>query len=205
MQGYDIYRTYLATKKHFTVENFDFFKYNGKTRVSLDTYKKRSDFYFFETLSRKLNDEEVREYLLSTFVLSKDTSKVWIGDIKTNGKSNWSKWVKTWQSIDYTFEQEMESLHDYMKENDYSFDGIFDCSDGHPHLLKLHIRGMLCIETMLILDICMGYVVRWDKVLKDPLWQGISMKIRKYKPFVSVSKTKYKEILRGIFTKTRPE
>lgn len=200
MQGYDIYRTYLATKKHFTVEAFDYFKYHGKVKASVDAYKNRKDFYFFETLSRKLNDEEVREYLLSSFVLSSDCSKVWIGDIKVNGKSNWSKWTSTWQSIDYTFEQEMEALHDYMEEKNYTFDEIFDCTNGHPHLLKLHIRGMVCLESMLILDICMGYVVRWDKVLKDPLWQGISMKIRKYKPFVSVNKTKYKGVLRGIFT-----
>lgn len=199
MHGYDVYRTYLATKKHFTTENFDFFKYNGKTRASEDKYKQRADFYFFETLAKKLNDDEIREYLLSSFVASSDTSKVWIGDIKNNGKSNWAKWSKTWQSINYTFRDEMETLKNYMDQGGCTFDQLFDCSHGHPELLKMHIRGMVCTESMMILDICLGYIVQWDKVLKDPLWQGISMKIRKYKPFVSINKKDYKQKLREVF------
>ncbi len=35
MTGFDCYRTYLAFKNHFTKDNFDYFKYGGKTKRCL--------------------------------------------------------------------------------------------------------------------------------------------------------------------------
>ena len=37
MTGFDCYRTYLAFKNHFTRDKFDYFKYGGKTNVSMST------------------------------------------------------------------------------------------------------------------------------------------------------------------------
>ena len=34
MTGFDCYRTYLAFKNHFTKDNFDYFKYGGKTNAT---------------------------------------------------------------------------------------------------------------------------------------------------------------------------
>lgn len=205
MSGYDVYRSYLAMKKHFTTEGFDYFKYHGKTRASEESYKKRSDFYFFETLSRKLTDQEVKEYLLSSFVLAEDPSNVWIGYIKDKGKTNWSEWQRTWQSIDYRFQQDMELVKDYMDKKGYTFDQMFDCSAGHPPLFMLHVSNKISTESMMILDKCLGYVVRWDKVLKDPLWRFSSMRIRKYKPFVTIDKQHYIQQLREIFAPVKPD
>ena len=77
--GFDVYRTYLAMKQHFTKPNFDFFQYDGRVNVKESTYQQRNDFYFFETLARKLTALEVKEYLLASL---RSTDKVWIGDIK---------------------------------------------------------------------------------------------------------------------------
>ena len=82
MQGLDCYRTYLAMKQHFTNPKFDFFKYDGKVKAREEKYQERTDFYFFETLARKLSDQEVREYMLASFISAGDPTKVWIGDIK---------------------------------------------------------------------------------------------------------------------------
>ena len=60
MTPFDVYKTYLAFKNHFTKENYDYFKYCGKSRASLDSFHKRKDRYFFERTSRQKNDEEIK-------------------------------------------------------------------------------------------------------------------------------------------------
>lgn len=190
--GYDIYRQYLAFKLHFSNPKFDFFESNGKTNAKETTYQQRNDFWFFEILSKKLNDNEVNEYLLASFVSSETPQKVWIGDIKTEGKEKWLKWQGRQASLPYIFTQDIERL----KEND--FNSWFDTSKGHPYLLKTFIRDRISLESLIILDIIIPFMLYWDRDLKDPLWQTLSFKIKKYKPFLSINKDKYKKILKDI-------
>ena len=79
MSPYDVYTTYLAMKKHFTDAKFDFFRYNGKTRASIAAFNKRRDKYFFERMSRKLSDDEVKMYFIANFIATENPSAVWVG------------------------------------------------------------------------------------------------------------------------------
>ena len=92
--GFVVYRTFLAMKQHFSNPKYDFFMYDGKVNAKESTYQARNDFYFFESLAKKLTPIEVKEYLLSNFVYSENPSKVWIGEIKRNGKKSDKK--KIW-------------------------------------------------------------------------------------------------------------
>jgi hypothetical protein len=49
---------------------------------------------------------------------------------------------------------------------------------------------------MVILDIILGYVKNFDKKLEDPVWETVSLKIKKYKPFLNINVQKYKSILK---------
>ena len=199
MQGLDVYRTYLGMKQHFTNPDFDFFKYDGKVKASEKKYQERSDFYFFETLSRKLSDQEIKEYLLSSFVASDDPSKVWIGDIKRSGKDCWLAWQKQRQSEQYLVNQDLDGLVQCMEEKGYTFNDLFETVGGHPPLLKLFIQRSISLETLIILDMVLGFMRKWDKCFRDPLWQGISFKVRKYKPFLSINKNKYTKLIKDKF------
>ena len=52
-QGYNAYITYLAIKQHFTSPEYDFIKYNGKVRASKDSFLKRRDKFFFDSIMVK--------------------------------------------------------------------------------------------------------------------------------------------------------
>ena len=199
VHGFDVYRTYLAMKMHFTKENFDFFQYDGKVNAKEETYQQRSDFYFFETVARKYEDQEIKEYLLASFVLADDPTKVWIGDIKRVGKDNWLVWQRQIQSRSYNFEQDLGRLVEHMEASELSFNQLFETSGGHPPLLKLHLKGVISLDTLIIMDMVLKFIPQWDKNLKDPLWQMISFKIKKYKPFMSIKTNKYKEMLQQRF------
>ena len=198
--GFDVYRTYLAMKQHFTKPGFDFFKYEGRVNVKESTYQQRNDFYFFETLARKLTAQEVKEYLLASFVLSSNPAKVWIGDIKRSGKEKWALWQRTNQSLKYYIEQDLGVITNYIHQTESSFNDLFMANGGHPPLLRLHLKGHVRLETLMILDMVLGFMIRWDKELDDPVWNPLSLKIKKYKPFVSIPVKEYRQLMREKFS-----
>ena len=199
MHGFDVYRTYLAFKQHFSKENFDFFEYNGKVKAKETTYHARKDFYFFETLARKHSDQEIKEFFLASFVQADDPAKVWIGDIQRNGKAACVVWQKLHESLTYAFKQDLNRVAQHMETQTCSFNNLFETLGTHPPLLRLFIKRSITLETLVILDMTLGFTRQWDKELRDPLWAGISMKIKKYKPFLSLNTKRYKEILKETF------
>ena len=51
MQPIDAYLMYCAMKAHFDKNDYDFVKYNGKSKVSRDSFYKRNDRVFFVKLN----------------------------------------------------------------------------------------------------------------------------------------------------------
>ena len=188
----DVYKTYLAFKNHFTKKSYNYFKYGGKSKASVQAYNKRKDRYFFERMSRKKSDEEIKDYFLANFVECDDPDRLWIGEIISSGEDNLKSWMKRSQTMSYMFKTEVEVFIN--KEN---FQQLFTIKgQSHPEVLKKYLQGALSIETMVILDIILEYVKNFDKKLEDPVWETVSLKIKKYKPFLNINVNKYKSILK---------
>ena len=200
IHGFDVFRMYLAMKLHFTKENYDYFESNGKARANEENYQQRNDFYFFETLARKYTKEEIQELLFASFFVSEEPSKVWIGSIKKSGKDCWLAWKKAQQSLTYTFEQDTKSMVGVMATEGYTFNTFLSSVEQtHPPLLKLLIKRRVNLETFIVMDIVLGFTKQWDKNLHDPLWENISLKVKKIKPFLSIDSNKYRHILKEKF------
>ena len=193
MTPYDVYTTYLAMKKHFTDVKYDFFRYNGKTRSSVSAFNKRRDKYFFERMSRKLSDDEIKMYFIANFVATDNPSSVWVGEIMQSGERNYQQLAKKYQSLTYTFSQECSELFE-----NQDLPKIFDCSKGHPPVLKAYLSGDISVETVTILDLIFDYTKVLDKKLTDPVWETVSLKIKKYKPFINIDVAKCKKVLRDL-------
>ena len=43
MMPFDAYRCYLSLKNHFTKDHYDYIKYRGKTRATVQAFYKRND------------------------------------------------------------------------------------------------------------------------------------------------------------------
>ena len=188
---FECYKTYVAMKQHFTKDKYDYFKYGGKSRASATSFKNRKDRYFFERMSRKKSDEQIVQYFISNFISTEDPSKVWIGEIIQNGETNFQDWQKRNQSLAYVFGDEIERVF-----KGSSFDSYFDGNGQHPKILKEYLKGEISIETLVILDKILGYVERFDKKILDPIWDAVSLKIKKYKPFLNIDVPRYKKILK---------
>ena len=199
MTGFDCYRTYLAFKNHFTRDKFDYFKYGGKTNVSMSTFNKRKDRYFFEKMSRQKKDGEIVDYFTAIFSQCDDPQKMWIGEIIESGDKNYAEWQKKVQSLGYIFKEEMQSLCEGKE-----FNSLFECKSGtHPPIVKEHLKKNISIESLIILDAVIKFKKNLDKILDDFVWETVSLKIDKYKPFLlnSVRIQNYKKILKGIVVK----
>jgi len=193
MMPFDAYRCYLSLKNHFTKDHYDYIKYRGKTRATHQAFYKRKDRFWFEKFARQKNDKEVEEFFVSNFVSSTDPGTMWIGDMIKNGEARYVDWKKKVESLSYNFKQETNQLL-----GDKKIDDVFDCSKGHPPILKSYLGGDTSLETLVICDRILGYRKDWDKKLNDPVWETVSLKIKKYSPFLNIDVPRYKKILKEI-------
>ena len=190
---YETYQTYLSMKSHFTNRKYDFFKYGGKSRATMASFNKRKDKYWFEKTSRKYSDEEVLNFLLANFVSTDNPQNLWIGEIINSGERNYSQWMKRKQSLTYLFKEQSNELLFNKNLNE-----VFDCSKGHPPVLKKYLGGEISLETFIILEKVFSFVKKFDKKLTDPVWESVSLKIKKYNPFLNINVFPFKKILRDI-------
>jgi len=190
---FEVYCEYLALKNHFSNPKYDYFKYNKKVRATVTSFNRRKDRYFFERTSRKFSDKEIVDFLVSNFVAVDSPSNLWIGSIINSGEKNYADWMKRQQSLTYLFkEQSMELFSENELEN------ALNCSKGHPIVLKNFLKGQICIETLVIYNKIFEFGKKFDKKLLDPVWETVSLKIKKYSPFLQIDIFKYKKILRDI-------
>ena len=180
-------------KSHFTNPKYDFFKYGGKSRATVSSFNKRKDKYWFEKTSRKYSDQEILDFLLSNFITANNPQNLWIGEIINSGERNYSEWMRRQQSLTYLFKEQLEELLSEKK-----LDEVFDCSKGHPLILKKYLGGDLSLETLIILEKIFSFVKNFDKTIKDPVWETVSLKVKKYIPFININMVYYKKILREI-------
>lgn len=190
---FDCYQTYLSLKNHFTKDKYDFFQYGGRTRASVSAFNKRKDKYWFEKMSRQKKDEEVRDYFVANFISSDSPEKIWIGELIKEGETEYQNWRKRTQSLSYLFREQSEEL---LSLN--ALEKLFDCSSGHPVLLKKYLGGKVSLETLVIYDKIFEFRKRFDKQLNDPIWGSVSLKIKKYEPFLNIDVPKHKQILRSM-------
>ena len=190
---FETYRTYLSMKSHFTNPKYDFVKYGGKSRATMTSFNKRKDKYWFEKTSRKYSDQEVIDFLLSNLVNATNTQNLWIGEIINSGERTYAEWKMRQQSLTYMFTEQSENL---LSEND--LEKVFNCSKGHPIVLKKYLGGEISLETLSILEKVFSFKGKFDKKLKDPVWETVSMKLKKYLPFLNINVFHFKKILRNI-------
>ena len=190
--GFAAFALYNAMKLHFTSDSYDYFKYNGKTNVSKDSFANRRDKYSFYKLSRKFNLDELKGYYVANFLEHNDK---WVGDMTGQvGEDNYKKWQKRIQSLTYNFENDIVKLLD---DVDSPNDLLVVKSGGYPKLLQETMQENISLETLVILDDIMNFFPMWTKKIDDDIiWPNFKRTCEKYRPFLLYDKVKYTNILK---------
>jgi len=197
MSAFDTYRTYLALNQHFTRKTYDYFKYNGKVKVSESAFLSRKDRYFFEKASRKFKKEEFIEFLLANYTSG---TEHWIGNLMSGENLiQMKKWKKRIDSLTYTFKEDIINIVD----QDENLDSALKIKEGrHPLLYRLYLRRKVSLETLVILDDLVGYSKLWHKY-DDMMVNDLLFLMEKYRPFfhqaILIDKAKFRKIVLDLF------
>ena len=197
MNGFEVYKIYLAIKLHFTSKNqsYDYHRHAGKTTARLVTFTKRRDRYFFHKLSRTYSVTDIVNYFISNFV---SNTNLWIGDIIGRaGDENYKIWSRKIEALHYYYEQDIEYILSMITKK-LSFDDIFTSKEGqHPPILKFVLSKKINFETLLILDDILKFSKRLNKTISEKvLWPKLYDRMIRYKPFLKYNMTKYKMTLK---------
>lgn len=193
--GYEAFSFYQAIKLHFTTDSYDFFKYGGKSKISVDAFENRKDKYYFYKLSRRLQTkDELVDFLVANFV---EDEKCWVGNLLDDqSESLYRRRQKVMQSLSYTFQNDCESIFRGISNPNE----ILQSEDGdYPKLLTSALQKNIEIETLCILNDILNFIPMWNKKIADTIrWPDYRRKLLKYSPFIKYDKTKIKILLKRI-------
>ena len=197
--GFDVYKTYLAVKLHFTTDTYDYYKYGGKVNTKLDTFTKRKDRYFFHKLSTRYAETDILDFFVANFL---SDSKRWIGNLLANdGKDVYLDYKKRKEAFAYHFKQDCGNIASDFSRRNISFDdGVIPIREQHPRLLRLLIQRKISYQTTIVLNHYLGFTKNWDKEITEKIvWPEISLKVTRLKPFINFNATECKLIMKEVF------
>lgn len=196
--GYGAYLLFLALRTHFTNAKYNFFEMHGKLRANKESYNKRHDKYFFEKLAREYNAEELKDFFVAN--LLNDTHYI-TEMLDENAKMNYNNYKMRHQALSYHFK------HDLDKVFGSSICKSFELSlDEYPPIILYYLNKTISHETLVVLNDFIPFADKFDKYLSDDIiWSKVSLKLRKYKPFVKYDKVRMKNILKEKINDTRRE
>lgn len=187
--GFETYVKYLALKKHFTSDAYDYVKYNGKIRASIDTFRTRNDAYSFLKLSKK---DDVVNFMLANFI---NNPNIWIRQLlDAEAEHRYLEWKKKIESLTYTFKSELKNLDEDWTANFVSRDG------QHPYIMTQYSQKKISLETFTILTHAANIFDYWNEKIVDKIISRDIIRVsRKYKPFLFYDERKFKAIIRDHF------
>ena len=195
MTGYETFGIYQALKLHFTQESYDYFKYHGKTNISVSAFENRKDKYHFYKLSRRFTvKDELIDFLVANFI---EDTHMWVGKLlEDEADTRYLKYKKVLQSMSYIFENDCRDLFDGVDNpND-----VLKVVDGqYPILLTKALRKEIHIETLVLLNDILGFVPMWSRNISDTIhWPDFRTKLLKFAAFLPKDSVKYKLILKKV-------
>lgn len=201
MNGFEAYKEYLAVKNHFSLDSYDYIKYNGRISASEASFLKRKDKFFFTKLGRRFDrQDELRDFLVSNFL---HNEKIWVGNLLDEKHLEvYKSWQKKQQSLSYVLRSDFSTILSFMDNHDVTFDTLFDMRDNElPLLLQLQQEDTIQVETLIVMDKVLGFFRRWDKKVEDDIFYPIVRKrIKKYEGFIDYDISKAKTLMKEIFT-----
>lgn len=189
MTGYEAFTIYNALKLHFSSEKYDYFKYKAKSRVTIDTFERRKDKYYFYKLSRQQREDDYVQFLVSNFI---ENPNLWVGELlQEESLSKYKKRMAVIQSLSYNFKNDCELLRSVVEEPN----NIFLTKGEYPVLLTKTLQKEVNVETLCILNSLVNFFPLWRKKIQDTIhWPNFYMKCVKYTPFIEYEKSKFRQI-----------
>jgi len=182
----DAYKIYTALRLHFTTDNYDIRSgitpKKPKAGVKVNFKKK------LEVLMKQYNyqQEDFINYLVANFLSGNE----W-GIFEPAGHDIYMEWKRVHESLTYIYTQDISYLQGLVQLKE----DLWDCSSGHPVILKAYCGKKCRLETLVILNKLYRFNTEIDEhLVLDPVWNSVSRMIHKYSPFIKINKEKFSMI-----------
>lgn len=185
--SFRVYVDYLALKRHFTTDNYDYHKYNGKTKASFQSYQTRNDAFFFYKLSKK---KDWHNLILANMV---ENPNIWIRDLcDEEAEQKYIEWKKRKDALSYHFSSELNKIKEDLEEN------FVIESGAHPHLMNLYMKRKISKEFFAIITHVTNVFPYWENELsRDVVAADVIKLAKKYFPFLDIDKRKFTALLKS--------
>jgi hypothetical protein len=187
----DAYKIFTALRLHFTTDNYDIRSgitpRKPKAGVKVNFKKK------LEVLMKQYNydQDEFIGYLVANFLNGNE----WV-IFEPLGHETFMEWKRIQESLTYNYTQDIHHLASLVSV----IPELFNCSTGHPVILKSYCGKRCRLETLVILNKLYKFTVEIDEhLVLDPVWNSVSRLIHKYSPFIKVEKEKFSMITSKAF------
>ena len=188
MDEYSLFKTYVALKTHFTVDEYDFLKYDGKVRITEVSFKKRKDYMMFYKASEWIPQRIVVPFLVSHFITLNNFTIHFVLDNPIKSQKIYSSWKQRTENIYDLYQSDLKTI---AKESKYSWkDCIKQSNEDYPLLFKLVTSYKISPETSCLLDDLFHQSSKtYNGLEEDVLFQSMNLKYRKYRIFLNPSVT----------------
>ena len=180
MTTFEAFQLFNALKMHFTSDQYDYFKYCGKIKNSVDRFNKLTDAqrYPYKKIAEHINPTG---YLVSNLL---QDPKVWVGNLNNN---IYLEWAKIQESLSYIFKDDLSRI------NLEDFEVI---EGNHPKLLVKVLGQQVKLETLIILNKISSFFEDWTNTINDDIiWNNIRNKALKYSSFIKIDIGKFRGLL----------
>jgi len=188
-----LYQVYTALRLHFTQDSDNFDIRKGRIpKKPKQGVKKEFGIYLNKIKSKYNSQDAFVEYFVANFI----TGDTWGGLFDDGGANTYLEWQKRIQSMAYTYESELQRIQEHYPV----LSELWEVENTHPPILKLYYGKIVSLETLVILNKLYKFRLYLDKKLfLDPVWAEVSIKIKKYSPFLTVEKDKYQMITKKVY------
>lgn len=198
MKGFSLYQKHLALNLHFNEKsNYDFFRYNGKTRANVDSFVKSKYRWQYVGLENFLSDKNDLQYLYYCYKVHNfdfiSAHSLFDREVK-QGFNNFSRKCDqlTW------VESELLDMKKFINGLDMQMHEMFKCASGDIYPLSYMCleQNVISMETFLLIDTHIKTVLNNDASI-DPLrWPSVVSKLLMIKPFVGMffNKRAFREV-----------
>lgn len=188
--SFRVYVDYLALKRHFATDSYDYHKYNGKVRASFESFQTRNDAFYFHKLSQK---QDNRNLMIANIVKNPN---IWIRELcEEAAEEIYLGWKKKIDGLTYHVKADLKQLNENYKEN-----FVVQSGGQYPLLLSLYLKKLITLETFSILSNLSNVFPYWnDEIVDKIVARDIIRLSQKYYPFLAIDKKKFQNLIKEHF------
>lgn len=190
---YEFYNAYRALKLHFTTDDYDIVKYQGKIKRAIRSPKAEN---YIEAFTKKFKRDQLIEYMVANFTHGDIYGGIY-NDVE--GIDIYTNWKMRTQNLSYNFKKDINTIKNHLKCDNIL--KAFESNGKHPLIMRMYLGKHIMLETVTILNSIYHFTESLNDILKhDYMWINFRRLVLKYQPFLNIDIDKYEGIIQNTGT-----